>query len=261
MRNFYNCGCYTADDVPIISRCAEHNGWVIARTDASVTNPRQLVLGKRKRLKIIHHNIYTVLENLSKPLDLIFAYPEFSLFATQHQLSPFGFRNSRMEIFNHVMRLLKPEGQAIFLIDPIDLGSIAYQCNLRKLDFDTRFFPAYIKNEPLFSKQIETHKVYKIAVGINTGPLPRLRLNDLTSFFDALDVPDEARILDLSCIHLSAVQAARPDAKIVGIVEDATRYRRFYEAAAAAARNADLGTDTADSSDSASPRKKRRKRS
>lgn len=230
MRNFYNCGCYVADDVSVISRCEHHNGWVVARTDFKVTNPRQLVVGKRKRLKVIHHNMYDVLEHLKRPLDLIFAYPEFALFGVQHQLTPFGLRNSRMEVFDHILRLLKPDGKAVFLIDPVDLGVVTYQALLRKFELHTRFFPVFIKSEPLFSKPIEQNKVYKIAVGLNTGPLPKLRMDDLGAFLDALDIPEEARILDLSCIYLASLQRARPKSKIVGIVEDANRYRKFCDA-------------------------------
>ncbi|MNU95545.1 hypothetical protein D3C71_855650 [compost metagenome] len=230
MRNFYSCGCYVADDVPVISRCGEHNGFVICRTGWRVTNPRQLIIGKRKRLKIIHHNLYDVLERLQTPVDLVFAYPEHDMFVMPHMLTPFGFRNHRLEVFDHVLRLLKPEGKAVFLIDPIDLGSITYQALLRKFEVHTRFFPVYIRPEPLWSRSNEKHKVYKIAVGLNTGPLPKLRVDDLKSFFDGLDVPREARILDLSCIHIGAVKTARPDSTIVGICEDANRYRKFCDA-------------------------------
>lgn len=233
MRNFYSCGCYVADDVPVISRCGEHNGFVICRTNWRVTQPRQLIIGKRKRLKIIHHNLYDVLTMLKQPVDLVFAYPEHDMFVMPHLLTPFGFRNSRVEVFKHILRLLKPEGQAVFLIDPIDLATVTYQAKLRKFEVHTRFFPVVIRPEPLRwsrSRENETQKVYKIAVGLNTGPLPRLRLDDLAPFFDALSVPDEARILDLSCIHIGAVKKARPNSKIVGICEDANRYRKFIEA-------------------------------
>lgn len=230
MRNYYNCGCYVADDVSIISRCAHHNGWVVARTSFRVTRPRQLVIGKRKLVKIIHHNLFDVLENLKQPFDLVFAYPEADMFGAQHQLTPFGFQNSRMEVFKHLLRLLKPEGKAVFLLDPVDLGSMFYQAALHKFEVHTRFFPVYVRPEPLWSKSTEKHKVYKIAVGLNTGPLPKLRLDNMAPFFDALNVPSEARILDLSCIHIGAVKQARPDSKIVGIVEDANRYRKFCEA-------------------------------
>lgn len=231
MRNFYSCGCYVADDVPVISRCGEHNGFVICRTNCRVTNPRQLIIGKRKRLKIIHHNLYDVLEKLQQPADLVFAYPEHDLFPMAHMLTPFGYRNSRIEVFKHIQRLLKPDGKAVFLVDPIDLGTVLYQAQLRKFEVHTRFFPVVIRPEPLqWSKSNEKFKVYKIAVGLNTGPLPRLRLDDLTPFFDELGVADEARILDLSCIHIGAVKKARPNSKIVGICEDANRYRKFIEA-------------------------------
>jgi len=256
MRNFYNCGCYVADDVSVISRCAHHNGWVVCRTDFRVTRPRQLLLGKH--LKVIHHNLYDVMEHLRRPLDLIFAYPEETLFGPQHQLTTFGFQNSRMEIFTHILRLLKPGGKAVFLIDPIDLGSLAYQARLLRFKIDHRFFPVFIKSEPLFAKEITHSKVYKLAVGLNTGPLPKLRLDNLTDFFDGLDIPDDARILDLSCIHLDEVQRARPNSKIVGICEDANRYRRFAEAAAAKSA---MGTSPSSSGNRSRSGKKRRKRS
>lgn len=230
MRNFYSCGCYTCDDVPIVSRCGEHNGWVVCRTSFRVTNPRQL---SGERLKIIHHNLYDVLENLRRPLDLVFAYPEFDLFGAVHQMSDYGWRTQRMEIFEHIKRLLKPDGMAVFVVDVIDLGTTLYQAQLAGFEVFHRFTPVHIKDEPLrFREEVYEGVVYKAVVGLNTGPLPKMRLRDLSSFFDELDVPDEARILDTSCIFLDAVQRARPNSKIVGIVEDASRYQRFLSAAA-----------------------------
>lgn len=235
MRNFYSCGCYTCDDVPVISRCGEHNGWVVSRTSFRVTNPRQLLVGDR--LKVIHHNLYDVLEHLKRPLDLVFAYPEYDIFATSHQLSPLGWRTQRMEIFQHLLRLLKPDGQAVFVVDVVDLATVLYQAKLAGFETHNRFTPVQIKDEPLrFREEVYDGVVYKAVVGLNTGPLPRMRLKDLSSFFDELGVPDDARILDTSCIFLDAVQRARPNSKIVGIVEDASRYQRFLSASVVGTR-------------------------
>ena len=254
MRNFYSCGCYVADDVPVISRCAQHNGWVVCRTNYRVTHPRQLLVGSK--VKILHHNLYDVLPHLRRQVDLIFAYPEYDLFAVAHQLSPFGFASQRMEIFEHVQRLLKPEGKAVFIIDPVDLGTMLYQAKLHGFKTYTRFTPVFIKPETLWSKSAEQSisKVYKVAVGLNTGPLPRIRLTDLKPLFDGLGVPDDARILDTSCIFLDRVQAARPESKIVGIVEDASRYQRFLPPAS-------VGAGAASPQVSRSPGQKRKARS
>jgi hypothetical protein len=229
VRNFYSCGCYVADDVSIISRCAQHNGWVVARTSWRVERPRQI---EGKNTKIIHHNLYDVLPRLKRKVDLVFAYPEADLFSVQQQLSPRGWSHSRMEIFEHIQRLLKPDGKAVFIVDCDHAASAIYQAKLHGFEVHTRFAPVMIKAEPLWAKQpnLEQDKVYKMVVGLNTGPLPRFRLSEAAGFFDGLDIADDARILDTSCILLDVLREARPDAQIMGIIENATRYQRIVEA-------------------------------
>ena len=228
MRNLYNCGCYVADDVSVISRCAIHNGWVVARVSHSVTHPRQLTVGKR--LKLIHHNLYDVLPHLKRPVDLVFSYPEYNLFAAQQQLTPLGFANARMEIYDHIERLLKPDGKAVIIVDVCNMASALYQAKLRGFEVHHRFTPILIKGEPLRGESWQ-ERVYKVMIGLNTGPLPRFRASNPRPFFDELGISQEARILDTSCILLDVVQRARPKAKVVGIIEDAQRYRTIVSAA------------------------------
>lgn len=249
MRNLYNCGCYVADDVPVISRCAQHNGWVVARVSHQVTRPRQLTYGDK--LKIIHHNLYDVLPNLKKPFDFVLAYPEYNLFSAQQQLTAEGFIRSRMELFDHIQRLLKPDSKAVIIVDVCNMASAVYQALLRGFEVHTRFAPVLIKSEPLYG-DVWDERVYKAVIGLNTGPLPRFRLGDATSFFDALEVPDDARILDTSCILLDVLQSARPNAKVVGIIEDGNRYKRTLAAV-------EMGTDNSTDSDPSSNRSVRKK--
>jgi len=237
MRNLYSCGCYVADDVPVVSRCGLHNGWVVCRHDCDVTEPQSLVV--HKRLKIIHDNLYSVLPKLTKPLDFVFAYPDYRLFGSHTQLTPAGFANARIELFAHLLRLLRPTGMAVFILDVHVSHYCYYQAVLHGFDVHTRLAPVLVKNEPLIHLPYE-ERVYKMVLGLNTGPLPSFSPKNPQAFYDALGVPAEARILDISCILLDTVQRARPDSTILGIIEDATRYRRTVAHVQSA-----LGVDTA----------------
>lgn len=228
MRNLYSCGCYVVGDVPVLSRCAYHNGYLVASLDNRVTKRQQLKFGN---CRIVHEHLSEVLPKLNKPLDFAFSYPESHQFLAHQFCTPLGWTTARIEVFAHLKRLLKPEGKAVFIVDTHILRTVLYQAMLQGFQTDVRFTRVHLKHEPLINFcTLGDEFVYKAVVGLNTGPLPRFRMTDPTPFFDALEVPETARILDTSCILFDVLQKARPSATLLGIVEDVRRFERYAAA-------------------------------
>lgn len=223
VRNYYSCGCYTSADVPILSRCTAHNGWVVSRSGHDIVRPR---VYKQPKLRICHAEVFDVLQKI-KPVDFIFAYAQPHWFSFLRVSTPLGFARARLELLELMSRL---SNKAVIVVDPEDYGAIEYQAALLGLKVKARLIPAYVRPEPLKYGMRSKIKVYKIACGIGTGSLPRFGLNSLGKLIDHLDIPDDARILDMSCTHLNQIQISRPDATIIGIIEDAQRFARSIAA-------------------------------
>ena len=224
MRNFYNCGCYVSGDVPVLTRCALHNGWVVARTDCTVNQPR---LFRQGRVKVVHDNLLSSLPRLKRKYDLVFSYPEYELLAFAHQLTDLGFARSRMEFFSELTRLLGVDGKAILVLDPDQVAMALYQLRLLGFRPHLRYVPVRIVPEPMKKYKLEQTKYYKVMVGVRTGPLPKFRLASLDSFLTSVGVAENATILDTSGMWMEQLVEARPKSNIIGIVENVSRYRRI----------------------------------
>lgn len=224
MRNFYSCGCYVSDDVPVISRCEHHDGWVVCRTDFQVTHPRQFQKGN---LKVIHQNLLDVMPMLKRSLDFAFCYPNPSLFYAPSNMTDRGFAAYRMEFMFHLKRLLSDDGCALFVVDPCDLHVLLYQAYLLDFTCDIRFVPVYVRPDAIRYGPSPKRKVYKVAVGLNTGKLPKIRLDDMGSLVESLGASDAQRALAISSAYLEELIEALPETKILGVVEDAQRYQKL----------------------------------
>ena len=222
VRNYYSCGCYTSADVPILSRCAEHNGWVVARSGYDISQPR---VYKQPRLRICHADAFDVLRKI-KPVDFAFVYAQSTWFSYLRVVTPLGFARARMELLE---RLFKVTDKAVIVVDPEDYGALAYQAELLGLKTYTRLIPAYVRPEPLRHGKQPKIKVYKIACAIGVDSLPRFGMSSLNKLIEHLNLKDDARILDMSCTHLDQIQRAMPNATIIGIIEDAQRFSRSIE--------------------------------
>lgn len=135
MISLYNCGCYAVGDIPILSRCEEHNGFVVVCHNQNV-----------KEERFVHRDMTlwqgTLLHNLRKlkaeQFSYIFAYPEHSeLYASQF-MSPLGWRNMRLEWLAHLKRVLKPGGYISMIFDPAVTHTVLYQAALLGLSVDVR---------------------------------------------------------------------------------------------------------------------------
>lgn len=219
MRNYYSCGCYTSASVPILTRCSQHNGWVVCRTGHEILKPRMFNQGN---LRICHVEVFHLLDTI-KPVDFAFAYAPHHWFAASHQLGPRAFAYSRMELFE---KLVQKANRSVIVVDPEDFGTVLYQAHLLGIDVDSRLVSSWVYREPLKYEQRKPVKTFKVACGLNTGPLPKFSLKSVHRLFDGLDVAQTARLLDMSCTHLDQIEASRPNATIIGIIEDAQRYAR-----------------------------------
>lgn len=222
VRNYYSCGCYTSADVPVISRCEHHNGWVVSRTGGHLGTPR--VFSKSHNVRLCNAEILDVMSKLKSSVDLALCYIEPGLLSFTHMLTPIGFASARLEFFALMQRALSDSGVAVMFADPEDVGAIYYQARLHKFTVHSRLVPVYFRPDPIRYGRMLAEKTYKVAIGLNTGPLPRFNFKTLHKLIDGLGISDKCRILDTSCIHLSELEAARPNAKIIGIIEDGKRY-------------------------------------
>lgn len=222
VRNYYSCGCYTSADVPILSRCEHHDGMVVSRTGGHLGSPR--VFSKSPNVRLCNAEILDVMSRLKSPVDLAFCYVEPGLLSFTHMLTPLGFASARVEFFALLKLALSDSGQAVIIVDPEDLGAIYYQARLHKFTAHSRLVPVYFRPDPIRYGRMIAEKTYKVAIGLNTGPLPRFNFKTLLRLIDGLGIPNKSRILDTSCVFLSELEVARPNAKIIGIIEDGKRY-------------------------------------
>lgn len=150
MINLYSCGCHATGDIPILTRCAIHNGWIVA----AIEQTRRREVLKTKRVTIWHDTLYNNLRKLPDArFHHIFAYPEHGiLFATQH-MTRTTWREANIELFAQIKRLLKPGGYATLIVDAHVLHTVLYQARMAKLDFKIGriLFNEFVP-EPLYSR-------------------------------------------------------------------------------------------------------------
>lgn len=225
VRNYYSCGCYTTADVPVISRCEHHNGWVVNRTGHSIIRPR--VFAKASNIRICNAEIYDVMDKLKSPVDILFCYADVELFFHARMMTPVGFAKTRSEFFIRLKQTLGDNGVAVLVIDPEDMAYVYYQATLHGFSVDARLVPVKFRPDPIRYGRVVAEKAYKVAIGINTGPLPGFNFNRMDRLFDGLGIKQKCRILDVGCVFLKEIEGVRPTANIIGVIEDGTRYTRM----------------------------------
>lgn len=135
MISLFNCGCYATGDIPTLSRCEEHNGFIVVCHNQNV-----------KHEKYVHSDMTlwqgTLLHNLRKlkaaQFSYIFAYVEHNELSASKWLTPTGWRNLRLEWMEHLKRVLKPGGYISMIINPEVVHTVLYQAALLGLSVDVR---------------------------------------------------------------------------------------------------------------------------
>lgn len=135
MISLYNCGCYAVGDIPILSRCEEHNGHVVVCHNQNVSTDR-----------FVHRDMTlwqgTLLHNLrrlkAEQFSYIFAYPEHNELSASQWLTPDGWRRMRIEWIAQLKRVLKPGGYISMIVEPSVSHTVLYQAQLLGLNVDVR---------------------------------------------------------------------------------------------------------------------------
>jgi SAM-dependent methyltransferase len=150
MINLYSCGCHAEGDIPILSRCADHNGHIVAALD----HARNREVYKAKCATIWHDSLPNNLQKIpDASFEHIFAYPEHDLFYAYQFLSPRAWREAKLDLFRHIKRILKPGGYATLIVDFGTLHTVLYQAEMIGLDYriGKTLFKEFVP-EPLYSR-------------------------------------------------------------------------------------------------------------
>lgn len=135
MISLYNCGCYAVGDIPVLSRCEEHNGYVVVCHNQNVGTDR-----------FVHRDMTlwqgTLLHNLrrlkAEQFSYIFAYPEHNELSASQWMTPDGWLRMRLEWMAHLKRVLKPGGYISMIVEPSVTHTVLYQAALLGLRVDVR---------------------------------------------------------------------------------------------------------------------------
>lgn len=135
MISHFSCGCHATGDIPILSRCAEHNGHVVVCSNHNV---------KERRFSSKNGSVWqgTLLHNLrkigDKKFSYIFAYPEHHVLYAMNWVTPKAWRDADMEMMQHLKRILKPGGYISFVVDPEVSHTVIYQAYRLGLEVSVR---------------------------------------------------------------------------------------------------------------------------
>lgn len=209
MINLYSCGCHATGDIPILTRCAIHNGWIVAAID----HARQREVLKAKRVTVWHD---TLPNNLRKLPDgrfhHIFAYPEHDVLYATNYMTRKAWRDSNLEMFAQIKRLLKPGGYATLIVDYFALHTVLYQARMAKLDFriGRTLFKEFVP-EPLYGRKYEFTDA-KVMVDLFTG--------------EKVKLPESGEmVLDISSILLDRTLRRAKDNKVLALCSCPHRFK------------------------------------
>lgn len=209
MKNIYSCGCHAEGDIPILSRCKDHNGYIVAATEHARTRE----VFNKSRLTVWHDTLENNLSRLpDAAFEHIFSYPEHDLFYAQSFMTRKAWRDSPMGLFAHIKRLLKPEGYATLVVDYGALHTVLYQAGLADLDFKVgrTLFKEFIP-EPLYGKAYEFTDA-KVIVDLFVGSRKLL--------------PETgAKVLDLSSILLDRTMRRSKQNKVLAFCNCPNRFK------------------------------------
>lgn len=213
MINLYSCGCHAGGDIPILTRCAIHNGWIVA----AIEQARRKEVLKTKRVTVWHDTLYNNLRKLPDGrFHHIFAYPEHDvLFAAQHMTRK-AWRDHTIELFAQIKRLLKPNGYATLIVDYSALHTVLYQARMAKLHFKIgrTLFNEFVP-EPLYSRKYEFTDA-KIMVDLFVDTKSKL--------------PESGElVLDISSILLDRTLRRAKDNKVLALCSCPRRFKLIKE--------------------------------
>lgn len=213
MLNLYSCGCHAEGDFSALSRCADHNGYIVATLEHA--RSRQVI--KSGSLTVWHDTLLNNLRRLKdQTFDHIFAYPEHDWFYAMQFMTPSAWRDQKMELFYHIRRLLKPHGYATLIVDYYALHTVLYQSEIHGFDVSLgkplckEFIP-----EPLYAK------AYQFTDAKATVNLWKGERQNLPEF--------GATVLDVSSILLDRTMRRAKDNRVLALCGCPHRFRLIKE--------------------------------
>jgi len=190
MISYFNCGCHATGDIPILSRCEEHNGFIVVCANHDV---------KHQRFSNAYGTVWqgTLLHNLRKLKDAqfsyVFAYPEHHVLNAMNWFTPKAWRDTDMELMHHLKRILAPGGYISFIVDPSVSHTVLYQAYKLGMKVDVKD-----ATYEFFEKQPYSELSYAFA----DAKLHFIVYNDYRE-----KIPESgSKILDISGIKLSRVE-------------------------------------------------------
>lgn len=235
MLNVYSCGC-TARNVPVLSRCETHNGYVVVVTNGDVPrSSRASRKSKDGRMVILYDSLLGGMGRLrDSSVGLVFTYPDHFPFAARDSVETQAFQDFPDLYFPECRRVLKDDGHVVLIVEHNILSSVVY-CGV-KAGFKVNSVSTVrmkIKDEPFSQDFLNSFYVYKACVVLSPRKSEsRLKVGNV-ELRNAQKLAEKFHtsglILDTSCIHYPFVFASKKIAKTVGIVSDNARYKSLIK--------------------------------
>lgn len=231
MMNVYSCGC-TARNVPILTRCSEHNGHVVVLSNSDVPrNRRASVLSSDRKLAVLYDSLLGGMSRVkSESVGLIFTYPDHFPFVAREAVVTSAFLEFPDMFFPECSRVLRDDGHIVLIVEHHILSSVVYCASCSGFNVNSvSTVRMEIKDEPHSQDFLNSFYVYKACVVLSRKKSGSKKKMGNVELRNAQRVAEKFHtgglILDTSCIHYPFVLASREIAKTIGIVSDHARYK------------------------------------
>ena len=235
MLNLYSCGC-SATDVPVLSRCKEHNGYVVIVSNNEVpARHRTSFRTKNRKLSLLYCSLLDGMRRLREStVGLIFTYPDHYPFLARDRIDSNNWRDFPDKYFPECKRVLQPDGHVVLIIEHLALASVVYSAIKAGFKIVSQsVVRMVISDEPVDSTFLNDFYVYKVCLVLTH------RAHDSNKSIGDIQLKNVGRhianfhtgglVLDTSCIHYPVVIAAHKVTRTVGIVSDWKRYNALKE--------------------------------
>lgn len=232
MLNFYSCGCTARGDIPILSRCGEHNGHVVALIKDQVVQRKSF---KVDNLWVKHQPLKEVLNNcIDKKIlfDVVCSYPEHGSFYAHDALVEDGWRRKINPILPDLYSILKDDGHLVFIVEQTLLARLLYDGLMAGFTINSvSITSSLIAYEPYHTYFPEMY-VYKFAVVFSKlgGEFKLPEYIAMSKIHRKVRKLKPDKLFETSCIHTPFLSIAK---KTLGVCENPLRYFKLKKGIAA----------------------------
>lgn len=230
MMNVYSCGC-TARNVPILTRCSEHNGHVVVLSNSDVAKDRRASsLSQDRKFALLYDSLLGGMSRVkTDSVGLVFTYPDHFPFVAREAVVTSAFLDFPDMFFPECNRVLRKDGHIVLIVEYNILSSVIYCAVYNNFKVNSvSTVKMEIMDDPIGHDFLNKYQVYKAAVVLSPKNsksnlrLGNMRLNNAGRIAERFH--DRGTILDTSCIHYPFVLASHKKAPTIGIVSDKKRY-------------------------------------